>query len=605
MVMACYYGGEIGALCGGAPDISYDNPDEIVKHISAVGVNAVLGVFSIGESRKFEAPQYEEFRELARALHADGRKIIAYTKGYTTTYSYLDEEPDAMDWLFVKENGDIRHCFREDLQRYYVCPTSPWFERYFARVIPDAAECGADGIFLDNTAVGELCWCSRCREAFAQFTKDWPGAPFTYGEHPAGTPTAAAVSQFKKHLCTQIYRKADDVRRKLGLREFPIVTSPGYPLIGSFEMEKFKDIVQLYEGLPDRNTRIFLTNSSYYQSRGIPSCSILLSFMEDMSTLDSLDFTFAQGLFHNERIIVPYAFWMDMEKEPGHLESAGRWNSFMTRHMDTFKNLDVDADAALYFSHKTFDLKDYPGSISAYRGWENWLTDNGITYRLVFDDDEQINDTRLLILPDVLLMDEKELQMVEEFVSKGGRVILTGRTGTLDGYGMPHKFSLAERLGLAPAGDEESIFAERSVRIRKPADRDYFNFMNVNLERYSTSEEFNDYQIKHRSSLVLKKSLQHLDSFSSRVSVSNNWLKTRFYACNGEPVVQFMNYGWPEWNGTAEVNLSGGLPPGMKVHMPEGTPSEHTVEYRDGAYSIKFLQAPLYALFCRESGRGG
>ncbi|MDR2968125.1 MAG: beta-galactosidase [Tannerellaceae bacterium] len=80
-----------------------------------------------------------------------------------------------------------------------------------------------------------------------------------------------------------------------------------------------------------------------------------------------------------------------------------------------------------------------------------------------------------LILPDVAVMSDSEIDAVCDFVSKGGNIILTGNTATLDGDGQPSgNDKLWQLLGLSRTGERKGAFGSTSSSWEVSAAHNYF-----------------------------------------------------------------------------------------------------------------------------------
>ena len=80
-----------------------------------------------------------------------------------------------------------------------------------------------------------------------------------------------------------------------------------------------------------------------------------------------------------------------------------------------------------------------------------------------------------LVLPDIAVMSDKEIDAVCDFVSKGGNIVVTGLTATLDGDGQPSgNDKLWRLLGLSRTGETKGVFGSNSASWEVDAAHNYF-----------------------------------------------------------------------------------------------------------------------------------
>ncbi len=128
------------------------------------------------------------------------------------------------------------------------------------------------------------------------------------------------------------------------------------------------------------------------------------------------------------------------------------------RYLQWKENMDVRttravAEVAVLFSENTRDFgQDAQLSNEELIGFCEQLDDLHIPYRVILDRDltpERLADYRLLVLPGVSAMSEREQTVIEAFIRSGGNVLATGRTGTEDELGfLRENWLLRPWLGL-------------------------------------------------------------------------------------------------------------------------------------------------------------
>ena len=90
---------------------------------------------------------------------------------------------------------------------------------------------------------------------------------------------------------------------------------------------------------------------------------------------------------------------------------------------------------------------------------------------------------KTLVLPDIAVMTDEEIDVVCDFVSKGGNIVVTGITATLDRDGQPSaNDKLWRLLGLSHTGEIKGVFGSTSSSWEVPAAHSYFRLPNDHHE---------------------------------------------------------------------------------------------------------------------------
>ncbi|MBR0537502.1 MAG: alpha-L-fucosidase [Clostridia bacterium] len=122
------------------------------------------------------------------------------------------------------------------------------------------------------------------------------------------------------------------------------------------------------------------------------------------------------------------------------------------------------ADAALYFNpdnltggvsaDRSFRGEDPAARLSSAYTVTKPLIDANIAFDVITPRDlDRLSDFQVVILPQSVMLDEKETRAFEEYVRGGGRLYVSGACGLLDGDGNPRgDFALAEAMGVRYAG---------------------------------------------------------------------------------------------------------------------------------------------------------
>ena len=130
--------------------------------LAEMGFNLAVLPFSLGGTPEQEAQEHEDFRQAAALCHE--RKIVALP--YLQYQNVLQEswDQELTTWAQKLTGGAANYTYF----RRTLCQSSPEFLAYFNGLIAEAARCGADGLWIDNTFL-KPCACPLCRKAFADY----------------------------------------------------------------------------------------------------------------------------------------------------------------------------------------------------------------------------------------------------------------------------------------------------------------------------------------------------------------------------------------------------------------------------------------------------
>ena len=114
---------------------------------------------------------------MARALKADGLKVILYLNVFTSVHLFARHP----DWFIRGEDGSHPGGAWLAHPASHLCASSPYLERYFIPLLQEAVRRhGPDAVWLDAGCwlIETPCWCAHCATAFRAATgHDLPGGP--------------------------------------------------------------------------------------------------------------------------------------------------------------------------------------------------------------------------------------------------------------------------------------------------------------------------------------------------------------------------------------------------------------------------------------------
>jgi len=174
--------------------------EELVRTMSALGVNLAVTHFFKGFGLQHEREEQQRTAELVRAAHRHGVRVLGYCQQRSLYYeTFLAEEPQAEAWIQRDADGKCR-TWGSAYFRWTPCIHSREFREYMKRVIRvGLEEIGLDGLHFDNDYC-EPCYCPRCEQAFrAWLTAHCPDPRDRFGldsfDHVRQPPTLASAGR--------------------------------------------------------------------------------------------------------------------------------------------------------------------------------------------------------------------------------------------------------------------------------------------------------------------------------------------------------------------------------------------------------------------------
>jgi hypothetical protein len=149
---------------------------ELMQKMAGVGVNLAVTHFYKGFGLRFERPQWQRTAAMVKLAHRHGVKVLGYCQFASLYYeTFLAEEPRAEDWSQRGIDGGFRLYEGAQYYRWRPCFNHPDFRAYVKRAVRvGLEEVGVDGFNFDNCLSGP-CYCERCTRLFrAWLTRRYP-----------------------------------------------------------------------------------------------------------------------------------------------------------------------------------------------------------------------------------------------------------------------------------------------------------------------------------------------------------------------------------------------------------------------------------------------
>lgn len=147
---------------------------ENIERMAAAGVRFGRLYFYKGFGLEYERPLMEKSRCAAEIMHELGMKVSLYMAGTMFAETLFREVPEAKDWEQRDYNGRWVP-YGGQTFRHYACPNEPAYRDYLKRIIRiGVEELRADEFAFDNLMLQpepKSCRCPRCMKGFREFLR--------------------------------------------------------------------------------------------------------------------------------------------------------------------------------------------------------------------------------------------------------------------------------------------------------------------------------------------------------------------------------------------------------------------------------------------------
>jgi len=412
--------------------------------------------------------------------------IIARTDPHATWQNVYEAHPD---WIAVSAKGEKRHHWA-DPELWVTCAFGPYNFEFMTLVHKEIMErYQPDGVFSNRWAGSGICYCEHCRSGFKKYSgMDLPGrnglsdpAFLKYTEWstnrlkelwllwdstirkqksssrfiPNGFPDKVITGQLSDIVFTDHQARsgqtlpwsngkvAKELRASIGMKPLGGIFSVGFE-----EQYRWKDSVQ-----SEAETRVWVAEGTANGMR--PWFTKFSGVLYDKRWLDIVDKIY-QVHWRNERYL---------------------------------RNINPLARVGLVFSEHSRSLgseswheKDIDHSLGMYHA----LIEARIPFEMVNDnllDPEHLKPFKLLILPDIAILSDKQCDELRRFVDGGGSLVATFETSLYDGDGkMRSDFGISDLFGVSYDKNVEGPMQNSYLRLKSDSETNQFHPVLKELE---------------------------------------------------------------------------------------------------------------------------
>jgi hypothetical protein len=421
----------------------------------------------------------DPFGDLVRGCRKLGMTILARTDPHAAHQDVYDAHPD---WIAVDAEGrKRRHWAMPEL--WVTCALGPYNFEFMTEVTREIATLyPVDGVFSNRWAGSGMCYCEHCTRNFKAAT----GFDLPRTLDPQN-PARAAYLQWHERRLFELWDVWDKAIRDANPRARFVANSGGGAL-SELNMKTIGGKASIL--FADRQARRGLTpswangkNGKEYRAAlgnkpigGIFSVGVEEAYRwkdsvqsEPEIRLWALDgianglrpwFTKFGGVLYDKR-------WLPV------VEDVYTWAWRNERYL---RNVAPMARVGMVYSQQT--ARYYGGERARAKvedhtlGYYQALIEARIPFEMVHDemlDAERIAGLKVLILPNIAAMSERQCGQVRDFVRRGGGVVATFETSLYDERGVRRaNFGLSDLFGATYAGGLDARMMNSYLRIESP-----------------------------------------------------------------------------------------------------------------------------------------
>jgi len=427
------------------------------------------------------------FKRVSDAAREEGIVVVARMDMQRATKEFYEAHPD---WFCRKKNGDP--IISQD--RYYTCVNSDYYKAYIPKVLEEIIENYHPAGFTDNSWKGldrnTICYCNNCKTKFkAQRGLELPEV-VSWDD-----PVYREWVRWGQECRLENWDLFNEVTQRAGGKDClwagMVHADPA--------SESFTDL----KAILSRSHIIFNDHQSR-EAAGFEQNAVngtLLRLASDEQTLapesmanyvrGARTFRLATNPKEETRLwmisgiaggLSPWFHHIGgQQNDSRQFETPVPIFQWHADHEQYLYNRTDIANVAVVWSQPNADFygrTEVRDRVSMpWRGFCQALS----RYRIPFlpvnaqDIGKYVHRIKTLILPDIAVMSDQEIDMVCNFVSKGGNIVVTGITATLDNDGIPSaNDKLWKLLGLSLTGETKGAFRQTSSSWEVSAAHNYF-----------------------------------------------------------------------------------------------------------------------------------
>lgn len=445
------------------------NSEECVKAIVETGSNLLHCRFYKGMGWEMEKEDFPAVESFAKRCRAHGVKVLAYVQYATLYYEMMSEDiPGLENWAARDEHGDFYHYGTAgDYFRWMPCVNNSDFVDYEKKIVEIAATAGCfDGILIDN-AMASRCRCPRCLKLFREYLKtnyrpeNFGLRKFDYVRFPgdAALFSAEEVKDPLVQAAFEFWAESNHTALKTICNHARAVT-PGFIVSGNASSPRRTEGFRFFGMAPEIYRDCFDVILCQNGNEPRPVDNMLINRIRELMFFDvdktpvnplsdgdagsaflSPDLLLAQmlecrvwgGITGDRLVMVPNrAEKLNLARRAERGKVNQRFLSLSGQYRKYFQSEEAATVGCLF--SEAAQKWSFNSQLSQLV-WEELLLRKHIPFRLLKSDGKTLKDLdkcRVLVVGGCRCLSDLELELIDDFMACGGKVIVEPTAGDCD-----------------------------------------------------------------------------------------------------------------------------------------------------------------------------
>ena len=428
---------------------------------------------------------HDPFGEMVKGCRDLGMNVIARTDPHAMHQDMADAHPE---WIAVEANGQPRRHWA-DPTLWVTCALGGYNFSFMTDVTIEIMKTyQVDGIFSNRWSGSGMCFCKSCQALF----HDYSGHDLPRTTNPQD-PVRRQYLLWRENRLFDLWRLWDTEIKKVNPNA-AFLANAGGGALSDLDMTSIGDLAptlfadrQARHGLMapwsnGKNAKEYAATLGNKAIAGITSVGVEENYRwkDSVQSGDEIRLWMADGVAHNLR---PWTVkfnakpidkrWMPV------VQNFYGWHYRNQKYLRNEKSL---AEVAIVYSQQT---AAYYGADQAAAKVENHglgyyqaLIEGRVPFDMVHDlllDPDHIDRYRVLILPNIAALSDRQCKQLSDYVAKGGSLVATHETSLYNEWGVRRKdFGLADLFGASYDGKVDTQVHNSYLNIEKdPRDGTY------------------------------------------------------------------------------------------------------------------------------------
>ena len=416
----------------------------------------------------------DAFGEMVAGCRKLGMHVVARTDPHAAHQDMYDAHPE---WIAVDEKGQKRRHWA-DPELWVTCALGGYNFEFMTQVTGEIVEnYHVDGVFSNRWSGSGMCFCDNCRTLFRAYSGH--DLPTSTDPHD---PVRRQYILWREQRLFELWQLWDHEIKKRNPRA-AFIANAGGGALSDLDMKRIGDLAptlfadrQARHGLMSawangKNGKEYTATMGNKPIAGIVSVGLEETYRwkDSVQTGDEIRLWLADGVAHNLRpwIVKFNAKPIDKRWLPV-VEEFYNWHFRNEKYLRNEKSL---AEVAMVYSQQSAAF--YSRVVEDHAlGFYQALVEARIPFDMVHDrllDWQKIARYRVLILPNIAALSDRQCAQLTEYVQRGGSIVATYETSLYNEWGAPRQnFGLAELFGASFEGTIDKQVQNSYLNIENP-----------------------------------------------------------------------------------------------------------------------------------------